>query len=133
MTVCRTTKCRAKNNLNSDGYCPSCMKKQDEIAKDKTPYPCAKCSKNCNDDDGGLMCELCLEWSHSVCVDISKEGYAWLRKLPGSRWFCAKCDSKIEKLMEKANSLEIESKTLRTDMTNVQDRLEKVEKSYKAQ
>ena len=126
--VCATTRCRARTKLNDAGYCPTCIRKQEEIDKDKTPYPCAHCSKNISNDDGGLMCEMCLEWNHSVCVDISKEGYLWLKKLPGSRWFCKKCDSKLEHLIEKANSLEIATKTLQTEMTTVQERLDKVEK-----
>ena len=75
-----------------------------------------------------IQCELCLSWFHTVCVDIADDAYLWLKKLTGTRWFCDGCNPKLENLMEKANSIEAETKVLKTDMTNVMDRLQKVEK-----
>ena len=126
--TCKTATCRRYANLNEDGYCTTCVKKQQALALDVTPYPCGKCTKNCEDANKCLQCELCLEWFHIVCLDIAEEAYIWLKKLPGSRWFCNGCNPKLETLMEKANSIEAETKVLKTDMDNVKERLEKVEK-----
>ena len=125
---CKTPKCRRYANLNGEGYCGTCYKKQQALNLDTTPYPCGKCAKNCQDTNKCVQCDLCLEWYHIICVDIGEEAYRWLKKLPGSRWFCDGCNPKLETIMEKANSLEAETKVLKTDMNSVKDRLDKVEK-----
>ena len=126
--VCKTTRCRVTKNLNIDGYCVECVKKQAKLDEDTVPWPCGKCSKNCTDQNSAMECELCFKWYHAVCVDIPLEAYTWMRKVTGARWFCSMCNSKVDKLMEKANSLEVETKVLRTDMNSVTKRLEIVEK-----
>ena len=98
------------------------------IKKDEIPYPCGKCDTNCTELNSCLQCELCLGWYHIICVDVAKEAYDWLVKLPGSRWFCPGCNPKLETIMEKANSIEIETKALKSDMATVKERLDKVEK-----
>ena len=128
MVTCKTTQCRRYTNLDQDGYCPSCVKKQKAVKLDETPYPCGRCESDCKDTNKCMQCELCLAWFHIICVNIEQEAYLWLKKLPGSRWFCEGCNPKLENIMEKANSIEAETKALKTDMTNVKDRLEKVEK-----
>ena len=126
--VCQTYKCRVKTGLNETGYCPGCVKKQAALADDSTPYPCGTCKKNCTNENMGMFCELCLTWYHAICVDIPKDGYEWLKKVKGSKWFCSGCGSKVDQILDKANSLEVETKILRTDMDDVKTRLEKVEK-----
>ena len=128
MVVCKTTKCRVQTGINNDGYCVRCVRRQQELADDTVPYPCGTCSKNCDDENCGVLCELCLSWYHIVCVDMARAGYDWLKKMPGTRWFCNMCNSKVDKVMEKANSLEVETNILKTDMSDVKTRLEKVEK-----
>ena len=127
-SVCQTSRCRTKTNLDKEGYCPTCIKKRDALAKDNIPWPCGKCSKNCDDENSSLECEFCFTWHHAVCVDVPLEGYKWMKKLSGARWFCSQCNSKLDKLVEKANSLEVETKILRSDVDQMNIRLETVEK-----
>ena len=75
-----------------------------------------------------MQCDLCLDWHHAICLDISKDAYTWLRKLAGTRWFCSKCNSKVDQLIEKANSLEIETQTVKTEVIDLKKRMDNVEK-----
>ena len=109
-TTCKTPRCNRYTRLNPDGYCPACAVNQAKLVEDDTPYPCAKCSKNCSDTNSCVQCELCFEWSHTVCLGISDECYKLLKTLSGSRWFCSGCDNKLDTIMEKAISLEVETK-----------------------
>ena len=126
--VCQTYKCRVKTGLNESGYCSACVRKKTALENDATPYPCGRCKKNCGELEMGVFCELCLTWYHAICVDIPKEAYEWIKKVKGNKWFCSDCGSKVDKILDKANSLEVETKILRTDMDDVKSRLEKVEK-----
>ena len=98
MAVCKTTRCRVTTNIGNDGYCHKCVKKQEELANDNVPYPCGKCSKNCDDDSSGLMCELCLSWYHIICVDIARDAYDVLRKMPAYDGFALCAIQKLIKL-----------------------------------
>ena len=127
-TTCKTPRCSRYTRLNPDGYCPTCAVNQAKLLVDVTPYPCSKCSKNCTDENSCVQCELCFEWSHTVCLDISAESYKLLKSLTGSRWFCSRCDSKLDTIMEKAISIEVETKALKTEVNSVKDRLDIVER-----
>ena len=127
-TSCQTNKCRKYVNLNADGFCPTCVEKQNKVSLDTTPYPCGRCRKNCEDTNSCVQCEICIEWFHVICVDISLTAYKELKSVPGFHWFCKGCDTKVPELIEKAKGLEADTKALQVDMVNVQKRLETVEK-----
>ena len=130
-TVCQTTRCRKYANLNENGYCSMCVEKQKKLDSDVIPYPCQTCSKNCTDQQSCMQCDLCLEWCHAICIDISNETYALLRKVKGTRWFCSKCNTKVDQLIEKANSLEIETKVVKADVEDLKTRMDNVERKLK--
>ena len=48
-----------------------------------------------------------------------------------SRWFCSKCTNKVDQLIEKANTLEIETKAVKADVEDLKTRMENVEKKLK--
>ena len=130
-TVCQTTRCRKYANLDENGYCSVCVEKQKKLDSDVIPYPCKTCGKNCTDLQSCMQCDLCLEWNHAVCLDISDEAYQLLRTLKGTRWFCSKCTNKVDQLIEKANTLEIETKAVKADVEDLKTRMENVEKKLK--
>ena len=72
--VCKTPRCRKYNNLNEDGFCPLCVDKQEMLENDVIPYPCKTCGKDCKDAQSCMQCDLCLDWHHAICLDISKDG-----------------------------------------------------------
>ena len=127
-TKCQTPRCRKYADLNENGFCPQCVKKQEKLSLDVVPYPCKTCSKNCKDENSCMQCDLCLDWHHIVCVDISKEAYQLLQNLSGSRWFCSKCNTKVDQLIEKANGLEIETQAVKEDVIALKKRMDNVEK-----
>ena len=54
-------------------------------------FPCAVCDLEVLDDQHGLLCEVCCNWSHRSCVNMSVEEYfRWANIDDG--WVCPKCN-----------------------------------------
>ena len=53
---------------------------------------CTKCSKLVADCDKGLQCELCQQWFHAPCVNITAKNYELIGKIRNVHWFCDLCD-----------------------------------------
>jgi len=56
-------------------------------------------AKLVSDKDKGLQCELCDEWFHVGCVDVSDEVYKTLTKNEHLHWFCVKCNGSFRKVI----------------------------------
>ena len=130
-TVCLTPRCRKYTNLNDEGYCTTCVQKREKLEENVTPYPCATCQKNCKDENSCMQCDFCLEWSHTICIDMSNDTYKALIAVKGSRWYCSKCNTKVDNLLDKANSLELETQAVKSDVADLKKRMETVETKLK--
>ena len=130
-TVCQTPRCRKYTNLDEEGFCPGCVDKKKKLAGDVIPYPCVRCQKNCTNEQSCMQCDFCLEWYHAVCIDMSNDTYKALRAINGIRWYCTKCNTKVDNLIEKANSLELETQAVKSDVKDLKTRMEAVEKKLK--
>ena len=135
--VCLTSGCKKRNNLNPDGYCPDCIKRQKLRKPCVNDVKCLKCDQVFeNDTTCGIQCEICEEWVHPVCIDISLEAYDILFKkgvsaLSGFKWFCDKCDIKLIQTIDKMATIESKTTILEKDMKVVIERVEKIEKNIK--
>ena len=127
---CVTDRCRKWKDLNSDRKCPACVKriKKYQDGKSSDPiFPCGTCKNDCPEGSRSIMCDYCESWFHSQCVDLDDDAYDTLMKIKRLRWFCEACDSKVEEVIEKSNSLEKQTKALQSSLANVERRLDDVE------
>lgn len=75
-------------------------KDKEEEKKSDNKDICEKCNTKVEASHFGLCCELCEGWFHIKCVNISKECYEALRKVPGSHWFCDTCNVKVSDVIQ---------------------------------
>ena len=53
--------------------------------------PCSVCDSPVSNDDDGLLCEVCLNWTHRTCANMSpSEYYHWSTIDDG--WICQRCE-----------------------------------------
>jgi len=58
---------------------------------------CATCSRATG--DSWLACEICGDWYHAKCLQITDEAYKVLHKLETCHWFCKSCNEKVGKII----------------------------------
>ena len=52
---------------------------------------CPLCKEKVLDDQEGVECEMCLQWSHKICLCMTDEEYNGIKHNPATNWFCARC------------------------------------------
>jgi len=79
---------------------------------------CSSCNK-VGGDDRWLSCEVCDNWFHAKCQDISPEAHKVLQEIATCHWFCKSCDNKMRvliptmgKLNDRIEAVETQSKYL---------------------
>ena len=127
--TCKYTRCRVRTNLTTEGYCTNHAKIQNDLTnEDEIPFPCGKCCKDVKDGNKGVECSYCNIWYHALCVEIDEDAYVCVKKLPGFKWYCDGCNTKVNTLIVKAVSLENQVQTIQTEHDDMKRRLSLVEK-----
>ena len=103
-TTCKTKNCRKWKNLSDNGYCPVHFVTNSAEAQIQEVCKCINCISIVNDTDHAVNCELCDEWSHVQCTDITQELYEQLDPSEGEspsgiKWFCVNCLPKFNSLL----------------------------------
>ena len=98
--LCKTKNCRKWKNLGENGFCPLHLSSNLAEAQNQDVCKCIDCNLIVNDNDHAVNCELCEEWCHVQCTDISQDLYEKLDPkdavtASGLKWFCAICLPKI--------------------------------------
>ena len=133
---CVINKCSRWAKLDKDGVCPRhvALSKKD---KGEVVYNCLECQEECKPTEKAMMCERCDLWIHASCGDIPDNVYDIFyekgSKLTCMRYFCNKCDEKVTESIEKCNTLEQETATLKKDMIEVKADIQKINASIKQQ
>ena len=126
--TCKSNTCKVRTNLNNDGYCTKCAKqRQLLLTADNIAYPCGKCEQECVEKSACMQCEFCDKWYHIICIDMSPECYELTQKVPGFMWFCNSCKNKAVESVHKAAGLEAQTTALKSEVTEIKKRLDKVE------
>ena len=130
---CSVTNCRRWANLEN-GICPHHVILQSKD-KGEVTYKCLECDHPCKNTERALLCERCNCWVHSACRGVSDEVYDTFYKestnLACFRFYCAKCDSKVDEALEKYSFLEKETKILKTEMSEVKASIDGIKKTIK--
>ena len=71
--------------------------------------PCEQCRKLVKEDDPAMRCEICEQWFHIKCQQMTKAEYNYIqggsskkKALNKLHWYCSTCDS-LSKLHEEAD------------------------------
>ena len=55
-------------------------------------YPCTACSKAVRNNQRGIFCSMCENWTHARCCGIGADEYNMLSELgDSSAWYCPRC------------------------------------------
>ena len=57
-------------------------------------YLCGTCQTEVADNDNSTLCDLCDNWHHTICVDVSTANYEKL-KVDSNHWPCPTCAEEI--------------------------------------
>lgn len=120
----------------------------DQAAGDDDPQKCKHCG-NTDDGNGLIECERCSEINCSECVELTLDQCKQIQELPCVHWYCKGCEEsaisavKTDRDIEEKCNLymsqmtaridamekEIDSKADRTDLDQLKDRIENLEKN----
>jgi len=82
--------------------------------KDKKDELCGVCSKSVAKE--GIQCEICEQWFHSLCVNISKDVYESISKNDQMHWYCMGCNAGANQMIKQ--------------LKIIQDRMETIEEAF---
>ena len=93
-----------------------------EISVIATPPKCGTCSAPVEENDKGIECELCLNWFHIKCQNISVKHYNVLKDSTLSlHWFCDRCDLGAKKIYGYLTSIVATQDSMKADITALQE------------
>ena len=67
-----------------------------EILEKLSKVSCPVCKNECLKLEQAVCCEICEQWYHATCIDMSRQTYNVHRK-PNIAWFCTQCLEKKKK------------------------------------
>lgn len=94
-------------------------KQRSESVNDK----CAVCSKATGDN--WLACEICGDWHHAKCLQLSEEAYKVLQNLDSCHWFCKRCNEKVGKIIPTLVGLQERIATTEKTVSKLENDMEK--------
>ena len=62
------------------------------------PSPCGQCKKLAKEEDPAMKCEICDQWYHIKCQNITKADYNYIqggmrkKSLSQMYWYCQTCN-----------------------------------------
>lgn len=62
--------------------------------------PCLRCKNDVVEDDHGVQCEYCENWTHAKCADISESQYKAVMAVAGFKYFCNHCTPGVDRLLK---------------------------------
>lgn len=88
--------------------------------KDKVKqFPCGKCKEMV--DSEGVECDICANWFHYQCEDLSDEQYAHM-VMPETKfmhWFCKNCEKDTLSLGKTINSMKVKQDKMEAELVNL--------------
>ena len=73
------------------GFILFCLLPCGDVEPNPGPFPCSFVSRRSKTTHMGFFCEVCYNWNHRACVNMSESGYFhWANIEDG--WVCPKCD-----------------------------------------
>ena len=83
---------------------PSASQPLVSVASEKNAK-CKLCDVNVTCKDPGIECEICENWFHIKCEDMSQEEYDFLIAHKSLHWYCTGCNKSVATTIKLFNSL----------------------------
>ena len=115
------------NSLNEDNQ------SEVSITSDTSdPSPCGQCRKLVKEDDPAMRCEICEQWFHIKCQQMTKAEYNYIqggsakkKALNKLHWYCSTCDRVSVNYMKKLTSLHIKQQKLEEKINALEENINK--------
>ena len=95
------------------------------------PSPCGQCKKLVKEEDSAMKCEICEQWYHIKCQNITKAEYNHIqgggaskkRAMTKLHWYCSTCDKVSVNFMKKLTSLNMKHQKLEEKVNNLEEKI----------
>ena len=94
------------------------------------PSPCGQCKKLVKEEDAALKCEICDQWYHIKCQNITKADLQLhprrtrINSLSQMHWYCQTCDKMAVNIMKTMTSLHAKQQKMEEKMTKLEDKID---------
>lgn len=101
------------------------MKVKEKNKQDKSDE-CRGCGTKVKKGDNGMNCELCNNWFHCACENITDEVYNVLKTAQGGiHWFCKGCDRGVFNILKSLSEIEEKQKSMEIEFFRINEEVEK--------
>jgi hypothetical protein len=88
----------------------------------KNKCPC--CKAGVLSTEQGLQCDICEEWSHAKCVNISDVEYQFLKDHKGIDWFCGQCKKVIATVIKTSAGFKEKQEKVDKEIVDIKESLQ---------
>ncbi len=145
-------KARVSRQPSAQSFMTTVSESKSAGSQTSDPSPCGRCRKLVKAGDIAIECEICQQWFHAKCEEVSKPQYKMLLESSQSKdgkkkaklhWFCSTCEctsvnfmrglsfhqGKIEALEKRVESVEadIQTKASKEQVQQLEERVKKIE------
>ena len=91
------------------------------MSKDTCPH----CSKSVEEDDFALACEVCDNWFHISCEEVSEDEYSFLKDHKSIvHWYCKSCNKSVVNTIKLFSGLKLKVEGLEENVSLLTKKLE---------
>ena len=87
---------------------------------------CPHCDKIVNEKDMALECEICENWFHTRCHDISDTEYKFLGAHKSVHWYCNSCNKNVASLIKMFSNLQQRQDKIEEDFINLRSDMDEI-------
>ena len=87
--------------------------------KSDSDAPCGHCQVLVHSNDHALECDVCSEWYHISCANVSEECHTLIMDNSGLIWVCPSCRVNIKEAVVSSWKLTAENKSLRREVLEI--------------
>jgi hypothetical protein len=82
------------------------------------------CKHSVTPKDKGIECDICEQWFHCKCQNVSDETYKVLQKEKTLHWYCAGCQLGAARILEALAKVQVRMNNMDERMNEVTERLD---------
>ena len=106
-----------------------------EGSNHSNPSPCGQCKKLVKNEDYAMECEICDQWFHIKCQNITQAEYNYIKggtkkkSLSKMHWYCLTCDRMAVHFMKTITNIHAKQEKMEERINNIEEKInQKVDK-----